>query len=262
MGCRPHFTDEFRKSLRRAGATGLVKCMSNPAAFARARSSFAPHPETATMVQGASAVSLAQPARDFIARHPRHADIEEDKLRPELLGQRQRLRAVVGDAQVVAMHLEQRGQGHCRIDVVVRDQDAQGALPSWPPRRRWRAPASAAAAGEVERQPDDEGAALAGTGADGPHRALVQVDQLAHQRQPDAEPALGVVHVASDLAEHVEHRFQRFGGNADAAVGHRDDGVVAVLLDGEFDACRPAACISPHWSAGCPPPGRCAPHRR
>ena len=40
-----------RKSLRREGATGFVKCMSKPAAFARARSSFVPQPDTAAIAE-------------------------------------------------------------------------------------------------------------------------------------------------------------------------------------------------------------------
>ena len=43
------YCSKLRNSFKRDGATGFVKCMSKPAASARARSSLVPQPDTATM---------------------------------------------------------------------------------------------------------------------------------------------------------------------------------------------------------------------
>ena len=55
----------------------------------------------------------------------------------------------------------------------------------------------------------------------------MQLDQLAHQRQPDAEPALGRAQRAVGLGEQVEHLRQHLRGDADARVAHRDDAPAA-----------------------------------
>ena len=49
-------------------------------------------------------------------------------------------------------------------------------------------------------------------------------DQAAHQRQADAEPALCAAVRAIDLREHVEHRRELVGRDADAVVADGDDG--------------------------------------
>ena len=46
--------------------------------------------------------------------------------------------------------------------------------------------------------------------------------QAAHQRQPDAEPALRAAIRAIDLREHVEDRCELVRRDADAVVAHGD----------------------------------------
>ena len=50
----------------------------------------------------------------------------------------------------------------------------------------------------------------------------MHLDQALHQRQPDAEPAVGARGAAIHLGEQVEHARQRIGGDADAGIADRE----------------------------------------
>ena len=66
----------------------------------------------------------------------------------------------------------------------------------------------------AERQTDDEFTAAAGALAVGVHRAAMQRDELAHEREANAESTLGRVR----LIEHLEDARHGVLGDADARV--------------------------------------------
>ena len=72
-----------------------------------------------------------------------------------------------------------------------------------------------------ERQTHGKPAALIQACAVRAHRAAVEIDDLTHQREPDAEPiiAAGRVH----LLEHVENAFEPLRRNTDTGILDGDD---------------------------------------
>ena len=60
---------------------------------------------------------------------------------------------------------------------------------------------------------------------DASHRAAMELDQVAHDREPEAEAAEWPREAAVALAEAVEHERQHVGRDADPGVGHADFGV-------------------------------------
>ena len=69
----------------------------------------------------------------------------------------------------------------------------------------------------------------------GVDRAAVQFDQPAHQRQADAQAALGPFQRPVRLAEHVEYVGQRFARDADSVVANHDDGLRPVQPGFDLD---------------------------
>jgi hypothetical protein len=63
----------------------------------------------------------------------------------------------------------------------------------------------------------------------------MQFDQTAHQRQADAQPALGARHVAADLSEDVKQRRHGLGRNADTGIGNRQYGLAAFAPGAQGD---------------------------
>src|SRR2546430_207951 len=62
--------------------------------------------------------------RGLVSRQLRHADVEQQHLGPEIGFRRDGFLAVVGDAHVVAAHLQQHGEAVGGVGVVVDDEDA------------------------------------------------------------------------------------------------------------------------------------------
>lgn len=60
-------------------------------------------------------------------------------------------------------------------------------------------------------------------------------DEAAHQRQSDTEPALRAAVRPVHLREHVEHRRQLVGRDADAVIANRHHRTVALLPGAERD---------------------------
>ena len=85
-------------------------------------------------------------------------------------------------------------------------------------------------------EPDLDLGALVDAGARGAHAAAVHLDDLPHQREPDAEPAVGAVEGAVDLGEEVEDVAQHLRRNADPVVAHRDHRLVLLGMELEPDA--------------------------
>src|SRR4029450_12832486 len=69
-----------------------------------------------------------------------------------------------------------------------------------------------------ERQRDHERAAAAEPLAASLHGAAVEFDQTAHEREPDAEPALRPLELRVDLREQVEHAGEVLRLDADARI--------------------------------------------
>ena len=63
----------------------------------------------------------------FVTVQARQADVQENVVRP-LPEQGQGRRAVVRGADVVPEHLEQLGQGPCRVTVVIDNKDMSGVI--------------------------------------------------------------------------------------------------------------------------------------
>ncbi len=90
-----------------------------------------------------------------------------------------------------------------------------------------------------QRQPHDEGRPLPLSRALDLGRAAVQLDQVADDRQAEPEPAVGAGDRPVGLAEAVEDVRQEVGADADAGVGHPDDGVAPLLAQADLDPARP-----------------------
>src|SRR5207249_10781645 len=69
-----------------------------------------------------------------------------------------------------------------------------------------------------ERQPHDEGRSLAITRARGSNRSAMELDQMTHDRQPEAETAEGPLRGWIRLPEAIEHMRQELGRNPLAGV--------------------------------------------
>src|SRR5205823_10949692 len=91
-----------------------------------------------------------------------------------------------------------------------------------------------------ERQADNKFAALAQSAAESGNRAAVHLDQPLHQREADAQSALGAVERAGALHEKIEHFGPQRGGNADARVTHAQHRLVilATHRNGDVSSLR------------------------
>src|SRR5205809_1618 len=181
---------------------------------------------------------LPDPLREVVPVHLEQTDVENGHTRPELVRHLESTLAILRSRDLVTQHPQQHGQAFDRIFIVVYDEDA-AAPPVGPElgetlRRRgalWR----------QCREPDREGAALAGAAAVGRYRAAVELHEPLDQGKPDAKPALCPLRRHPRLREHVEDPRQELGADADPAVPYADDRVVALSLGRQPD---PAARIS------------------
>src|SRR6516225_3448356 len=71
-------------------------------------------------------VLLAKLSRDFVAVHPRQAEIQENDRRTLLPSGLQRRRAIVHLANLVAFHFQEGGQAVGGIPVIIDNQYARG----------------------------------------------------------------------------------------------------------------------------------------
>ncbi len=176
------------------------------------------------------------------------------------LGTLQSERSVARGHDVVAAELQQSRQTLQRIVVVIGKQDSafhgvtrlgRGG------RRAIRDLVDETAVGRlrgrkrigVDREPDDELAALAHTVAVRGDASPVHLDEPAHQGKPDAEAALGMARRAVELREQVEYHRQQIGGDAFSRVGHPDGdfGAIAAYRDRDTPApLRVLGCIAQH----------------
>ncbi len=86
-------------------------------------------------------------------------------------------------------------------------------------------------------------------------RAAVALDEVAHDGQADAEPALRAIDRLSLLDEQIEDVRQHVGRDANAGVAHAQDHFIVdgLAADGNVPARR--ACTWRRWSAGSKSPG-------
>lgn len=171
--------------------------------------------------------NAAQPACDLEAVHAGQAEVEQDHLGHVPRGELDRVRAVVRHPDGMAAHAEQLRQAVGRIAVVVDHQHAAPSLGLGGQRfsrlagrhgGQWQAH------GQFAAQPGPRAGRL--------RLAAVQLDDAAHQRQPDAQPALGAIDRAFALHEEIEGGGQQRGRHADAVVDHAQHrpGLPALLL--------------------------------
>ena len=83
---------------------------------------------------------------------------------------------------------------------------------------------------------------LSGAAAFRARRATVHLREPAHQREPDAQAAMGAVQAALALHEEVEDARQQVLGHAYAVVGDAQHGFAALRATRHADACPAAAC--------------------
>ena len=136
----------------------------------------------------------------------------------------------VGDAHRGAVGLEHRAHEIGGVGMVLGDEHAHADqhLAAGGGGGRGRPAAAAAAGAAGQRQPHREGRALAPAGARGAHRAGVQLGEVTHDRQPQAEAPVATRDRAVGLPEAVEDARQDLGLDPDAGVGQRQHRELAV----------------------------------
>src|SRR5207247_546471 len=67
------------------------------------------------------------------------------------------------------------------------------------------------------------------------YRPAVQLDEVAHEREADAEPATRALERAVALHEQVEHAGQQLGPDPCAAVAHAEHRALSLRLDAQHD---------------------------
>ena len=131
---------------------------------------------------------------------------------------------------LVTEQMQEVSQHLARVIVVLHHQH-----PSRRRRRGWpRGVVGVRWRGE-DWQPHGERAAASRAGAGRLHRSAVQLDELAHEREPDAEPAGAALERAIALHEQLEHARQQLGTDAHAGVAHGQDRLIAVATHGDGD---------------------------
>src|SRR6266545_6410272 len=145
-------------------------------------------------------LETAQLPRDLVAARPGQPDVEQHRLRPELLRCGERGRAIVNGPRVVARELQQRDEAVGEVAVVVDDEHAPRRL-----RGRRIARLVRLLRGEPrsldQRKAHGELAAAAGSLARSLDAAAMQLDQSPYQRETDAETAFGAIERAIALHE-------------------------------------------------------------
>ena len=172
-----------------ASAAGLVRWWSKPALRERARSSFAPQPVSATSTVLARVGDARSSPGHLVAVLARHADVQEDDVRVELMG----------DAHCLVARRWPRGS---------RGRSVPAAPPGSRPHRRCRPPPAPGEMARLSAVPAGRAGARAAwaasasgsrtvkvlpsplPGLSAVTAAAVQLDQAAHQRQADAQAAL------------------------------------------------------------------------
>ncbi len=182
--------------------------------------------------QVAAVGALPRTPRDLEAVHAGHADVEQHHRGPKGFELVERGRPVAGGVHVGAEALEQHREALRSVAAVVDDENA---LRGERGLARAGLPVATFRTVDAERQPHDELAAAAEPFTLRGDGAAVQLDQGAYEREADAEPALRTLIRAVRLREQIENARQHVDGNADAAVAHRHDGMVAFAAPGEPD---------------------------
>src|SRR5256714_2650953 len=175
--------------------------------------------------QGVLVARGAQPFRDLEAVHARHPQVDEDDLRVECFRALESYWARMRDGDFVSLEAQQSRERSRGIDVVVHDQYALRTA-GLACRR-----GDGFGRGNVrQRQPHDELAARAGAVASCLDRAAVQLDETAHQREPNAQTALGAVERGVPLHEDIEHAREGVRGDAVAVIADADPDLLLPVI--------------------------------
>src|SRR6185369_12031484 len=171
-----------------------------------------------------------------VAVHLRKADIEQEYVRPEPGSLLDRVEAVVRQLGLASFHLEQHCKGHGGIFVVVDDEDAAGGSGRiFHERYLFVLFLCLRRSGFRKRESHGEGASAPRPGARRRNAAPMQPDETLDDREPDAEPALGLYQRMIDLREHLEHVRELVRWNPDAVVAYDGDGLISVAAHLERD---------------------------
>ena len=178
---------------------------------------------TATRTASRTVGQVPQLARELVTAHVGQPDVDQHHLGPKRARLRQRLGAGPGDADLVAVSRSSQADrlsATSRLSSTTRIRRGGRVAAA----ARCGSPAPACALGGVRQQgqPHGEPAAAARPVAGAGHRSAVHLDEAAHQRQPDAEPALRAPRRRVRLHEQIEHLRQRRRVDSDAVVADDD----------------------------------------
>jgi hypothetical protein len=181
----------------------------------------------------------ARATEELVTVHAGEAEVAQEDVGPErALVRKHGERGVRGRHvdHVGAAALECQDERRSGVGIVLGDEHAEPLerfLAVGGGRRvKSRCPRSRLHGGELDR----EGGAAAGALALRADRAAVHVDELARDREPEAEPALAPRRRAVGLAEPVEHARKKRGGDSLAGVRDLDAHARARATDAERHA--------------------------
>ena len=172
----------------------------------------------------------ADGARGFQAIQHRHLDVHQDQVDRPAPGDfqfEQRLPAVVGDVDLIALLAQDRQHDFLIDQIVFHQQQTQCGRRRKPaqrnrPARRRRGPHPGSRRGRLARQRDREGAALPNFAFAPRMVPVMHLHQLARDGQAEPGAAVLARDAAVGLREFLKNRRQLVGGNAGSGVGHRD----------------------------------------
>ena len=212
------------------GLTGLTRCSSKPG-LEHGRAIFLPSVAgQRDKIDPVPSRTAADLPGDLVTVDPRQANIDQGHVELLATNGLQPLLAVGGNRHLAAVEAEPLREHLAAVGVVFHDQDPRSG-----PRLRRRLLGDGRLDFAAQRQPDDEFAAAAGAVAAGGHRAAVQRDQRAHERQADPHAAVGAIERPIVLHEEIEDRVQHVRRNAGPRIADADHGLAALPLDAEPD---------------------------
>ena len=168
--------------------------------------------------------------RDLVAVELGQTDVDESDIGGELERARHPGGAIDRLVDLVAEQHEELTQHRARVVVVLDDENPPPARRGR--RRRGRRPRRGRAR---EGKPHGEGAAPTAAGAHRLHCPAVQLDETAHQREADPEPALGAIERPLALHEEFEDAGKQLGRDPHAGVADRQESAIVVGAYADVD---------------------------
>ena len=147
-------------------------------------------------------------------------------MRTKSLGEFERASARIGRLDVVTRQFQERCASIRRIPIVVDNQDLHPGAGHGSVRLHFDI--GRLLCRGSDRQSHDELASTARSVAVRFHAPTVQSHEPAHQRQSDAEPALGASQGCLGLREHLEQSRHHVRGNTNTVIPDRDDDLTSL----------------------------------